>query len=228
MMRKKILSPQFFDRDAVLVAQDLLGKVIYHRHREQWLSAQVIETEAYYLEEKGSHASLGYTHKRRALFMPPGTIYMYYARGGDSLNISAQGEGNAVLIKSAIVYGNDPEMIRRMQQLNPQKNSLLPRDTNRLCSGQTLLCKSLGLQVPRWDAQTFDPENFFIADVGYQPTTIIKTMRLGIPLGRDEHLPYRFIDFDHAADCTQNPLTKRSWQAGQEYDILVTSKRSRK
>ena len=33
--------------------------------------------------------------------MPPGTIYIYYARGGDSLNVSCGGDGNAVLIKSA-------------------------------------------------------------------------------------------------------------------------------
>jgi DNA-3-methyladenine glycosylase len=35
------------------------------------------------------------------LFLDGGHIYMYYARGGDSLNFSAQGPGNAVLIKSA-------------------------------------------------------------------------------------------------------------------------------
>src|SRR3990167_6381914 len=102
--RGRALPASFFDRDARLLARELLGKVIRHRHGEQWLSARIIETEAYYLDDKGSHASLGFTHKRRALFMPAGTIYMYYARGGDSLNISCQGKGNAVLIKSAFPF----------------------------------------------------------------------------------------------------------------------------
>ena len=74
--------PMFFDRDALELARDLLGKVIRHRVDGLWLSARIIETEAYYQAEKGSHASLGYTHKRRALFMDGGVIYMYYARGG--------------------------------------------------------------------------------------------------------------------------------------------------
>ena len=64
----------FFDRDACEVARDLLGKVLWHHLDGQWLAAQLIETEAYYLTEKGSHVSLGWTPKRNALFRAPGTI----------------------------------------------------------------------------------------------------------------------------------------------------------
>ncbi len=100
----KILPNSYFNRDVCKVAESLLGKIIRKRFKEHWLSAQIIETEAYYMDEKGSHASLGFTPKRRALFMPPGTIYMYYSRGKDSFNISCKGKGNAVLIKSGIPY----------------------------------------------------------------------------------------------------------------------------
>ena len=95
-----------FNQDAQVLAQALLGKVIRIKHDELWLAARIIETEAYFLADKASHASLGYTEKRKALFMPAGTIYMYYARGRDSLNSSAQGEGNAVLIKSAYLLSS--------------------------------------------------------------------------------------------------------------------------
>ncbi len=88
-----MLQKNFYDLDTCKVAQDLLGKVIYKKHKSMWLSARIIETEAYYKREKGSHASLGFTLNRKALFMPPGTIYMYYARGADSLNISCRGKG---------------------------------------------------------------------------------------------------------------------------------------
>lgn len=205
-----MLKPDFFNTDAVQVAQMLLGKVICVRYKDIYLKAQIIETEAYYLAEKGSHASLGYTEKRKALFMPPGTIYMYYARGGDSLNISCAGEGNAVLIKSAIPYleGDVAEMIAVMQQLNPHPSGGL-RPIEKLCAGQTLLCKSLNLRVKEWDQCQFDPERFYIESVGYQPKHIIQTTRLGIPPGRDEHLLYRFVDKDKAKFCTKNPLTKR-------------------
>ena len=52
----KPLPDGFFDRDAQTLAKGLLGKVIRHRVGEVWLSARIIETEAYYLAEKGSHA----------------------------------------------------------------------------------------------------------------------------------------------------------------------------
>lgn len=200
----------FFDRDAVLVAQQLLGKVLRHRLSGQWFAAQLIETEAYYLAEKGSHASLGWTPKRNGLFLPPGTIYMYYARGGDSFNFSCRGDGNAVLLKSAVVHPFPPQgvdaeaMVQAMQQRNPKNGRL--RRPEQLCSGQTLLCRSLGLRVPEWDQQRLQPERLELLDVGYHPRSILQTTRLGIPPGRDEHLPYRFIDAAFADHCTRNPL----------------------
>ena len=48
----KPLETRFFDRDACSVAKDLLGKIIRRKYKGQWLAARIIETEAYYLEEK--------------------------------------------------------------------------------------------------------------------------------------------------------------------------------
>lgn len=215
------LADGFFDRDAQLLAHELLGKVIRHSVDGRWLSARIIETEAYYLAEKGSHASLGYTEKRRALFLDGGHIYMYYARGGDSLNFSAQGPGNAVLIKSAYPWVDavsGPEALAVMQANNPDAQGR-PRPPERLCNGQTLLCKALGLKVPDWDAQRFDPARLFVDDTGARPTAIIQTTRLGIPSGRDEHLPYRFVDADYARHCTRNPL-RRGQVEGEHYHLI--------
>ena len=146
------LDTRFFDQPSPDLAVALLGKVIRHavevRGRTVWLAARIIETEAYAIDDRGSHASLGYTPKRRALFMAPGTIYMYYARGGDSLNVSARGEGNAVLIKSAYPYfdSQSPAATRDiMMANNPLRGRARPID--RLCNGQTLLCRALGLRV---------------------------------------------------------------------------------
>jgi DNA-3-methyladenine glycosylase len=38
----------FFDRDAQVVAKDLLGKVLAHKVDDIWVSARIIETEVYY------------------------------------------------------------------------------------------------------------------------------------------------------------------------------------
>ncbi len=216
------LADTFFDRDARSVARELIGMVLRRRCGDLWLAARIIETEAYYLHEKGSHASLGYTHKRRALFMNGGAIYMYYARGGDSLNFSAGGPGNAVLIKSGHPWLDDvsgPDALARMQALNPDAAGAA-RPPQRLCAGQTLLCRALGLKVPDWDGHGFDPARFFVDDVGARPARLVRTTRLGIPPGRDEHLHYRFVDPAYAPFCTRNPL-RRGQVAGQDY-VWVT------
>ncbi|POF40452.1 3-methyladenine DNA glycosylase [Pseudomonas laurylsulfativorans] len=215
------LPDDFFDRDAQILARELLGKVIRHRVGDLWLSARIIETEAYYCAEKGSHASLGYTEKRKALFLDGGHIYMYYARGGDSLNFSAQGPGNAVLIKSAYPWVDElsgPASLAQMLLNNPDAQGH-PRPSQRLCAGQTLLCKALGLKVPVWDAKRFDHEVLLVEHVGQTPTHIIQTTRLGIPHGRDEHLMYRFVDAAYAAYCTRNPL-RRGQVEGRDYFVL--------
>lgn len=206
-----ILSNSFFNQDACELAKQLLGKVIRRKYKQAWLSAQIIETEAYYRDEKGSHASLGFTEKRKALFMPAGTIYMYYARGSDSLNVSCLGKGNAVLIKSVFPVTDaltHSESMQIMQQLNPLPSGQI-RPIEKLCNGQTLLCRSLSIKVADWDQQQFDPNSFYFDDTGSMPERIIQTTRLGIPQGRDETLPYRFIDFNFAPYCTRNPLTRR-------------------
>ncbi|KHA73273.1 3-methyladenine DNA glycosylase [Pseudomonas chlororaphis] len=212
------LPDTFFDRDAQVLAQDLLGKVIRHRVGDLWLSARIIETEAYYCAEKGSHASLGHTEKRKALFLDGGHIYMYYARGGDSLNFSAQGPGNAVLIKSAYPWVDDisgPASLAQMLLNNPDAQGRA-RPSQKLCAGQTLLCKALGLKVPVWDAKRFDHEVLLVEDTGPAPSHIIQTTRLGIPHGRDEHLMYRFVDATYAQWCTRNPL-RRGQVEGRDY-----------
>lgn len=213
-----MLQDSFFDRPALDLARDLLGKVIRYRNQDVWLSVRIIETEAYLLTDKGSHASLGYTEKRQALFKDGGIIYMYYARGGDSLNFSAQGQGNAVLIKSAYPFFDElsPESTLTILQANNPDRRGQPRPVHKLCSGQTLLCKSLGLKVPDWDNQRFDSERLYVEDCALRPQEIIQSSRLGIPQGRDEDLPYRFVDAAYAAYCTKNPL-RRGQREGHDF-----------
>lgn len=218
-----MLTTDFFTQDSANVAKALLGKVIRHKYKNSWLSARIIETEAYYLTEKASHSSLGYTEKRKAMFMTPGTVYMYYARGADSLNISCGNKGDAVLIKAAIPFADKispEENIKIMQQLNPAKNGS-SRPVKKLCSGQTLLCKSLNLKVKNWDQQQFDKNKFYIEDINQTPAKIIQTTRLGIDQNRDAHLMYRFIDFEFSKYCTSNPMTKRDYIKGVDYMMLT-------
>jgi DNA-3-methyladenine glycosylase len=108
-----------------------------------------------------------------------------------------------------------------MQRNNPDSQGL-PRAPESLCAGQTLLCKALGLKVPDWDARRFDPLRLFVEDVGERLQSIIQCTRLGIPKGRDEHLPYRFVDATYARHCTRNPM-RRGQVEWRDYRLLNVS-----
>merc|ERR1712126_496304 len=147
--------------------------------------------------------------------MDPGTIYMYYSRGGDSLNFTCNGHcGNAVLVKSGyptLAAAADKDLttaVQRMRQLNPKPSGGGTRHLDNLCNGQTLLCKSLGIKVKEWDCQRLRQDKLKLSP-GERPSEIIQTTRLGIPSGRDEDLPYRFIHSQYVTKCTKNPLTMR-------------------
>ena len=62
------VSAKSFDQEPLELAKFLVGKVIRHKLADLWLAARIIETEAYYLNEKGSHSSLGFTEARKAMF----------------------------------------------------------------------------------------------------------------------------------------------------------------
>ncbi|MDE7169661.1 MAG: DNA-3-methyladenine glycosylase [Mucispirillum sp.] len=204
-----MLDKSFFDKDVCLLGKELLGKVICRRISGVLCKARIIETESYSVKEKASHSSLGYTEKRKAMFMDAGTIYMYHSRAGASFNISAKGWGDAVLIKSAVAFeDNCRDALELMAENRASLGNRGAVDIKYLCSGQTLLCKSLLLKVADWNAACFN-EYFYIDDIGYVPEDIIVTSRLGIPKGRDEDkLPYRFVDKKYIKYATKGSNIK--------------------
>jgi DNA-3-methyladenine glycosylase len=96
----KGLRRSFFERPAIEVARDLLGKVIVHGPT----SGIIVETEAYLGgDDLASHSAAGVTNRTRVIFGPPGHAYVYLSYGmHECLNIVAEPEGSAgcVLIRA--------------------------------------------------------------------------------------------------------------------------------
>ena len=71
-----VINPQkFFHRDALVVAQNLLGKVLAHKVDDIWVSARIIETEVYY--GKGGILSHSLNKKAKSksdIQVSPGTV----------------------------------------------------------------------------------------------------------------------------------------------------------
>ena len=120
------LGRDFFDRDTVEVARDLLGKILVRRVDGMTLSGRITETEAYVGRmDKACHA---YGYKRTArtetLFAPPGTAYIYLIYGiYHCLNFvtEPEGEPSAVLLRGLEPVDGVAEMTRRRFGKEPEQ-----------------------------------------------------------------------------------------------------------
>jgi len=78
----KPLQRDFYERDTILVARELIGKLLVHKIGDQRLSGFIVETEAYKgPEDKASHAFKGKTPRTEPMYGPPGFAYVYFIYG---------------------------------------------------------------------------------------------------------------------------------------------------
>jgi len=77
------LGQDFFSRDVLEVAPDLLGKVLMRRFDNGKLfTSQITEVEAYRGEEdRACHASKGRTSRTEIMYHPGGSVYVYLIYG---------------------------------------------------------------------------------------------------------------------------------------------------
>jgi DNA-3-methyladenine glycosylase len=103
LMTSKQLQRDFFNRDTINVARDLLGTQLVRLENGQRLAGVIIETEAYRGEEDlACHARSGMTPRTEVMYGPPGHAYVYLNYGIHwLLNFvtEAKGKPAAVLIR---------------------------------------------------------------------------------------------------------------------------------
>lgn len=101
------LTGEFFARDGITVARELLGKILVHETPLGTVRGIITEVESYMGEEdKGSHTYGGKrTERTEPMYHKGGTSYVYLIYGMYScMNIAAMTEGipQAVLLRSVI------------------------------------------------------------------------------------------------------------------------------
>lgn len=165
------LSQDFFDRDVLDVAPDLVGKILIRRLDDGTiLRFRITETEAYRgTEDKACHAHKGRTPRTEIMYNAPATIYVYLIYGMYwMLNFVTEKEGipQAVLIRGVETY-NGPGKLTKALQIDKSFN------------GESIIKN----------------KRLMIFDDLYKPE-IITSPRIGIDYAGKEWAskPWRFID----------------------------------
>lgn len=120
------LSRDFFDRDVLDVASELVGKILVRKFPDGTeLRLRIVETEAYRGEDdKACHAHKGRTPRTETMYMQAGTIYVYLIYGMYwMLNIVTEKENipQAILIRCLDGY-NGPGKLTKVLKIDKKFN----------------------------------------------------------------------------------------------------------
>ncbi len=113
-----VLTRDFFNRNTLIVARELLGKLLIRELDGNILSGMIIETEAYIgTDDTACHASKGKTPRNSVMFGRAGIAYIYFVYGMHYMfNVVTEAENHpcAVLIR-AIYPIEGQEMMKKFR-----------------------------------------------------------------------------------------------------------------
>ncbi|HNO71945.1 MAG TPA: DNA-3-methyladenine glycosylase [Bacteroidia bacterium] len=186
------LQKDFYIReDVVLIAKELLGKVLITNFNGAISAGIITETEAYAgINDRASHAFGGRrTARTETMYATGGTAYVYLCYGIHHLfNVVTNQKDipHAVLIRAIKpIEGMDVILKRRKQK----------EISNKLSSGPGTLSQALGIQTSH-SGENLLGNKIWIEDRGinFSDKEIIKSPRIGVDYaGADALLPYRFF-----------------------------------
>ena len=190
------LTRDFYERDTLLVARDLLGKYLVHRVDGVPLCGRITETEAYIGRmDKACHA-YGYkrTPRTQTLFSPPGTAYLYLIYGMyHCLNFvtEAEGEPCAVLIRGAVPVENRD--IIAENRFGRKEKELTAAQRRNFLNGPGKLCRGLALTRAENGLDLLEPPLYVCPGPEPAPERIQTGPRIGIDYAQEAaEFPWRF------------------------------------
>ena len=180
------LPRDFYHRDTVRVARELIGCVLLSRSLEGVAAGRIVETEAYLEGDPACHAHRGPTRRNASMFGPPGHAYVYRIYGiHHCFNAVTRpaGTGEAVLVR-ALEPLDGLELMRRRRGTARVES---------LCSGPAKLVEALSI-TPADDGRDLTCGRLCILEQrGAQPP-IVTTRRVGITRAADLELRFYLED----------------------------------
>ena len=179
----------FFERSALEVAPDLLGKILIRKTARGIISGKIVETEAYVGEEDlACHARCGKTERNKVMYGPAGHIYIYLIYGMYyNFNIVTAKEHipEAVLIRALEPIGGI-----ELAKKNLKKFGRVRADKD-FMKGPGKLCAALDLDKSFYDEDITDSGRIWVED----PSLVIPDSdRKSIQIERSKRIGIDYAD----------------------------------
>lgn len=181
----------FYARPTLVVASELLGKVLVHRTRAGVTSGIIVEVEAYVGEsDPACHAAPGLTKRNAPMYGPPGHAYVYLNYGVHPLvNVVTEPEQSpaAVLIR-ALEPLEGISLMRRRRMRSRTVRHLKPARIadHELCKGPGNLTHAMGITLKHTGIDLLG-DTLYIEDRGHCIDEISWSPRIGISVATDRH-----------------------------------------
>ncbi len=187
------LPRDFYGRDTIEVARELLGKVLVRETPAGRMAVKVVETEAYVgPHDKACHASRGMTDRNRVMFGEPGRAYVYFIYGMYyCLNLVTERDGYpaAVLIRA----GEPVEGEERMREFRKKAKS-----REELTSGPGRLCMAMAIDRALNGIDLCEKGPLFVEDGETMGYDLVSCKRIGVDYAAEyKDKPWRFYIKDN-------------------------------
>ncbi|MEW6249333.1 MAG: DNA-3-methyladenine glycosylase [Planctomycetota bacterium] len=212
---KPPLPRDFYDRDVVAVARDLIGRVLVRAAPAGLTAGRIVEAEAYLAaDDTASHSHRGPTRRNASMFGPPGHAYVYAIHSRWCVNVVTEpaGRGSAVLLRAVEPLVGlelmDERRTLRLRRRRRARQGSGARQVKRGCPpvvipareiarGPARLCEAFDIDRRLDGCDLTLGELLWISadDRVVEPAEIRSTPRVGVMSAAD--LPLRFVLVDN-------------------------------
>lgn len=180
-MSETRLDREFYARNTVQVARDLLGKTLVRKIGRRTISGIITETEAYrHSDDPASHAFRSMTERNKAMFGEVGHAYVYFTYGMyycvNAVAKSKNFQAGAVLIRSLEPKDGIDAMIQNRKTDN----------ITNLTNGPAKITIALGITKSHYGEDLVKSQHLYIADEGKAGRKVTSSSRIGIRQGTEK------------------------------------------
>jgi len=195
LSKLKKLNRTFYQRELLVVARELLGKILVKADGSALLAGKIVEVEAYDGSiDEAAHTYTGKTIRNQIMFEAGGYFYVYFTYGAHfccNIVTGEEGHGTAVLIR-----GVEPvEGIVKMAFNRYGKNLVNEKEKYNLTSGPGKVCQAFGITRDYYGEDLIKGRVYLLNQPKIPEQMVVQTTRIGIK--KSIELNWRFYIKDN-------------------------------